>query len=285
MITAPAATWADMAAHETLLRPEGRLAFDIAGTGPLVICIPGMGDLRSVYRFLAPHLVLAGYRVATMDLRGHGDSDATFQTYDDVAAGTDLIALTRLLGGPAVLVGNSMGAGAAVWAAAEAPHDIAGLVLIAPFVRNPRQSLLMRWLFHLALMRPWGPWAWKMYYNKLYPGNPPVDLPEHQARIARSLGHSDRWRAFVATSHTDHTPAHIRLGTVMAPTMVVMGEWDPDFPHPKLEADYVTQQLTLSASTVVMVPRAGHYPQAEYPDVVSPTITHFLAEVVHHGQG
>ena len=38
-----------------------------------------MGDLRSVYRFLAPELVGAGYRVATMDLRGHGDSDATLR--------------------------------------------------------------------------------------------------------------------------------------------------------------------------------------------------------------
>ena len=40
-----------------------------------------MGDLRSVYRFLAPALVEARYRVATMDLRGHGDSDATFERY------------------------------------------------------------------------------------------------------------------------------------------------------------------------------------------------------------
>ncbi len=100
-----------------LQRPEGRIAYEVAGHGPLVVCAPGMGDLRSVYRFLAPELVGAGYRVATMDLRGHGDSDATFGAYDDVAAGTDLLALAKHLGGPAVLVGNSMSAGAAVWAA------------------------------------------------------------------------------------------------------------------------------------------------------------------------
>ena len=46
-----------------------------------------MGDLRSVYRFTVPALVDAGYRVATMDLRGHGDSDDSFSTFDDVAAG------------------------------------------------------------------------------------------------------------------------------------------------------------------------------------------------------
>jgi pimeloyl-ACP methyl ester carboxylesterase len=98
---------------EYLQRAHGRIAYDVAGEGPLVICVPGMGDLRSVYRFLAPHLIERGYRVATMDLCGHGDSDATFDAYDDVAAGTDLIALAGHLGGPAVMVGNSMGAGAA----------------------------------------------------------------------------------------------------------------------------------------------------------------------------
>ena len=64
-------------------RGEGRIAYDMTGTGPLVVAVPGMGDLRSTYRHLAPALVEAGFRVATMDLRGHGDSDATFSRYDD----------------------------------------------------------------------------------------------------------------------------------------------------------------------------------------------------------
>ena len=39
---------------------QGRLAFDDRGTGPLVICVPSMGDVRQEYRFLAPMLVEAG---------------------------------------------------------------------------------------------------------------------------------------------------------------------------------------------------------------------------------
>ena len=43
----------------------------------LVVLVPGMGGLRACYRFLAPALKEAGYRVACTDLRGYGDSDAT----------------------------------------------------------------------------------------------------------------------------------------------------------------------------------------------------------------
>lgn len=76
-----------------------------------------------------------------MDLRGHGGSDATFGDYDDVAAATGSIALIEVLGGgPAVVVGNSMGAGAAAWAAAERPDLVAGLVLVGPFAPQERHG-------------------------------------------------------------------------------------------------------------------------------------------------
>ena len=259
-----------------LTRPEGRVAYDVAGDGTLVVCAPGMGDLRSVYRFLAPGLVAAGYRVASMDLRGHGDSDATFSAYDDVATATDLIALVEQLGGPAVLVGNSMSAGAAVWAAAEAPDLVAGVVLIGPFVRDVPTGLVPRLTFRLALLRPWGPAAWNAYYAKLYPGRPPADLDEHRARIRESLRRPGNWRAFVTTTHTSHAPAEARLGEVRAPALVVMGERDPDFPDPAAEARLIAGRLD---AQVVLVPGAGHYPQAEYPEVVVPAVVEFLDRV------
>ncbi len=38
---------------------NGQIAYDDSGKGPLVICIPSMGDLRGEYRFLIPQLVAA----------------------------------------------------------------------------------------------------------------------------------------------------------------------------------------------------------------------------------
>lgn len=256
----------------TVQRPDGLIGYEVAGSGPLVICLPGMGDLRSSYRHTAPALVDAGFRVAAMDLRGHGDSDATFSRYDDVAAGQDALAVIGELGSPAVVVGNSMGAGAAVWAAAERPDLVSGLVLVAPFVRNPPTSAAVRALFRLLMSGPWARPVWLAYLPKLSPGSRPADFAEHREEIARSLRRPGYTRAFAATTRTSHAPAEERLGEVRQPTLIVMGEQDPDFGDPAGEAQWIAERLP---AEVVLVPGAGHYPQAERPEVVNPRLVAF----------
>lgn len=256
-------------------RPAGRIGYDVTGEGPLVVCVPGMGDLRATYRFLVPALVAAGYRVATMDLRGHGDSSATFDAYDDVAAGTDVLALVAHLGGPAVVVGNSMGAGAATWAAAEQPDAVSALVLLGPFVREVPVPVLLRLTFRVALAGPWRTAVWGAYLPKLFPGRAPADFAEHRAAVLASMRRPGYGAAFAATSRTSHAPVGARLEEVTAPTLVLMGERDPDFVDPAAEATLIAKQLRGRAT---VVPDAGHYPQAEFPERVNPMVLDFLAE-------
>src|SRR4029078_10289511 len=102
----------------------GRNAEDVTGEGPLVVLSHGIGDRRQAYRFLAPKLAQAGYRVANADLRGHGESSMGWKsvtgkdaiTRTDIAG--DLLALIRHLGGPAVIVGHSISGGGGRLAAA-----------------------------------------------------------------------------------------------------------------------------------------------------------------------
>lgn len=257
-------------------RDGGRLAYEVDGAGPLVVCVPGMGDLRSVYRFLGPQLVQAGYQVAAMDLRGHGDSDTTFDSYDDVAAGGDVLALADELGSRAVLIGNSMGAGAVAWAAAESPAAVAGLVLIGPFVRNPPTSWTAILAFRLALLRPWGKAAWKAYYASQYPGRRPADLPAHLDRLDDNLRRPGHWQAFARTTHTSHAPVEARLSEVKAPALVIMGDRDRDFADPETEARTVAKAVN---GEVLLVPGAGHYPQAEYPEAIGPAVVEFVTRM------
>jgi pimeloyl-ACP methyl ester carboxylesterase len=258
-------------------RPEGRIAYDVQGSGPLVVLVPGMGDLRAGYRFLAPQLIAAGYRVATADLRGHGDSDTTFSSYGDPETAGDIDALIDELGGTAVVGGNSLAAGAAVIVAAEHPDKVTGLVLLGPFVRNPPASVIQTWLFRTMMAPLWGATMWKSYLPTLYKGKKPADFEEYRSRVIASLKRPGYGRAFsLTTRQTTHAPAEARLGEVTAPAIVIMGDSDPDFKDPAGEATWIGQQLD---AQVVLVPEAGHYPQSQQPEITTPAVLGFLAAV------
>ncbi|TDW29885.1 alpha/beta fold hydrolase [Cryobacterium psychrophilum] len=263
-----------------LAQPEGRIAYDIQGAGPLVLLVPGMGDLRSTYRFLTPALVAAGYTVATTDLRGHGDSSSVFSSYGDAVTASDLVALLDDLGTPAVVIGNSMGAGAAVIAAADRPELVNGLVLVGPFVREPASNTPFKRLFlRLLMARPWAAAAWKAYLPKLYVGRPPTDFSQYKKDVIASIRRPGYTRAFSLTTRTDHVQAGDSLDRVTAPVLIVMGEKDPDFKDPKAEADWIARTLHGEA---VMVPDAGHYPQSQQPERTSAAIIRFLSTLKNH---
>jgi pimeloyl-ACP methyl ester carboxylesterase len=256
-----------------LQRPGGRIAYDVAGDGPLVVGVPGMGELRTTFRFLVPALVEAGFRVATMDLRGHGDSDATFDKYDDVALESDIRTVIDELGGPAVIVGSSMGAAAGVLVAVDHPEVVRALVLTGPFVRDVPQSRSQELMLRASMAGPWARAAWLSYYPKFYPGEPGPDFEEHRARIGQSLRGKGKTRAFSRTTRSSHAQTDAVLDTVRTPTLVVMGSADPDFPDPTAEAHMIARRTDGSAH---IVDGAGHYPHAQRPNEVNPVVIEFL---------
>lgn len=64
---------------EHLTVDAGSIAYEVEGTGPLIVLAHGMGDSRAAYRPLVPHLLEAGYRVASVDLRGCGESSTEWK--------------------------------------------------------------------------------------------------------------------------------------------------------------------------------------------------------------
>jgi len=269
-----------IATKEMIAVPGGRVACDVAGTGPLVVLSPGMGDVRSSYRFQFDALVNAGYRVVAVDLRGHGDSDATFTSYGDEATSADLVAVIAHFGGPAVIVGNSMSAGAAVLAAAREPHAVRGLVLVGPFVRDPQSSALQRLMMKVVMAKPFIAASWNAYLPKLFAGRTPVDFDDYRQTVKNALSRPGYRAAFAATMTTSHASADAALATVLAPSLVVMGELDPDFSSPLDEAMWIGSMLS---GRVEMIADAGHYPHAQQPEVFNALLLDFLVGAVPRG--
>ncbi|KAA2255458.1 alpha/beta hydrolase [Solihabitans fulvus] len=254
--------------------PGGQLAYDDTGTdGPLVVLLPGLGDRRQSYRLLRPALELAGYRVATMDLRGHGESTTGWNEYSQTAVGLDVIALLEHLdGGRAVLVGNSYAGGAVVWAAAQAPTLVAGIVPMNAFVRSTPKGPVLRLLTRAFAASPR---LWVAGYGRAHPSAPPADLAEYRAVLAATLAEPGRRKALAAMLLGPMTEGERWSRSVNCPALVVMGAKDSYFPDPAAEAGLQARMLDCEAR---LIEDAGHYPHSEFPDRTAGVMLPFLRD-------
>ena len=295
--------------------PGGQIAYDdMGGTGPLIVCTPGVGDRRQLYRFLGPALAEAGYRVVTMDLRGHGESSTGWPTYSAAALGSDILALLGHLdsaypaaerhstlhqngaqqntehpasdhqnaGCPqAIVIAESITTASAVWAAAEAPDRIAGLVLCGPAGGGGTPPSAMQ----RAVTKVGGEivgrlrWAWLAYWSSLFKSRKPADFADYKRALRAMLAEPGRMAALHAMLREiaagTANECNARMSEVSCPALVVMGTKDPDSHDPAAEAADIAKRLRGRA---VLIEGAGHYPMAEFPDRTAAEILPFLKQ-------
>jgi len=269
---------------ERLAVDGGTIAYEVAGSGPLIVLAHGMGDSRAAYRTVVPQLAAAGYRVAAADLRGHGESSVAWPDWSRTAVAGDLLALIRHLGGPAVLVGHSVSGGAATIAAALEPALITAVVELAPFTRKQTISLgdLRVNRFRQGLLRLLGTAVfgsarlWRSYLEAAYPGSRPPDWGQRLARIESRLREPGRMKAVQRMGRSAPTDAGARLGDVRSPVLVAMGTLDPDWADPHAEGSAIVEALPPGLGRLEMIEGAGHYPHDQFPDQVVSLVLAFL---------
>ena len=274
---------------EQLTLDGGTLAYDVAGAGPLVVLAHGIGDSRHSYRFLAPALVAAGYRVASVDLRGCGDSSVGWPGYSRTDIAADLVALVRHLGGPAVIVGQSISGGAATIAAATAPELVTGLVELAPFTReqSPDLAALVRVKrYRVGTTRLLGAVlgstaSWLRYLDLAVPAKP-ADWDAELARIATKMDEPGRKQALRGMAQASPVDAGEQLAHVRCPVLVVEGSADPDWGDPRAEGERIVADLPRGLGELAVIEGAGHYLHTEAPDQVLALVLPFLARTAAH---
>lgn len=280
---------------EYLTIGNGRIAYDIAGAGPLIVLSHGIGDHRQTFRFLAPRLVAAGYRVANADIRGHGESSMNWTSHDgseaisrtDIAG--DLLALIRHLGGPAIIIGNSISGGAATIAAAQGPESVSAIIELNPFTRTQgfdtgafftipryRKGLLRLGATQLFRSLP----QWLRYLDIAYPIKP-ADYDRYMTALAQKLREPGRFAEFMKTGKSTPADAEAQLPHITCPALVIMGTADPDFPHPAAEGEAIATLMPPGLGDVALVEGGGHHIQADSPDRVAELTLKFLSDIEH----
>ena len=210
------------------------LHYEVAGAGSPVLFLHGLGSSAGDWALQAPAFAVR-HRVITLDLRGHGQSRFRGRlTIPEMA--DDVAVLLRQLGGPAHVVGLSMGGCAALALGILHPELARSLTLVNTFARYqpPGDGGLRRvakrlWLLLTAPM----PRVAAYIAAGLFPK--PEQRPLVEAAIA-SLGQNSRrtyWEAIQAIRRFD---ARAGLGTIRCPVLVVLGDRDQTVPRAAGEA-------------------------------------------------
>jgi pimeloyl-ACP methyl ester carboxylesterase len=121
-----------------------RRAFRVAGSGPAVVLVHGIGDSSATWEAVFPALARR-HLVIAPDLLGHGHSDKPRADYSVAAYANGVRDLLGVLGVPrATLVGHSLGGGVAMQFAYQYPERTERLVLVGTGGAGPEVTPLLR---------------------------------------------------------------------------------------------------------------------------------------------
>jgi pimeloyl-ACP methyl ester carboxylesterase len=291
-MTSSLARWGGTSRHADLGGPVHYVDFGGPVDGPPMVLVHGLGGSHLDWSVLAPRLT-GRFRVTAPDLIGYGLT-VPDERVSTIEANTELVNtfIKRVAGGPAVLVGNSMGGLIAARQAAAHPETVSKLILIdpaLPLVRRSRLDVAATMLLGraflplgravLALSRIGRPPRRQVRETFtrccVDPSRVPPDLIEALVDLIelrdRMPGSDDAFLASarsLLTINNGRRAAWAALHDITAPVLLVHGEQD------RMVSVGSAREAArrLPQWTVDVLPGLGHLPQIEAPDRVSSRI-------------
>jgi pimeloyl-ACP methyl ester carboxylesterase len=273
-----------MPVHTVLVHGQ-RIAYLDVGEGPPVILIHGFGGSMWQWEY-QQHTLSQHFRVVTLDLPGAGLSDKPEIDYrpdqmlDFFLGFMDAVKIPQ-----ATLVGNSMGAGLAIGMALEYPTRVAKLVLVdglpqhvmekltSPSVRRALETRAPDWLISFGNMLFGGLMIESVLKEIVH--DPALLTPAVIERSNRNRQRPGIIKPIMAVRENLplwESEFAVRVGTITHPTLVLWGEEDRVFP---IAVGEELHQI-IKGSQFIRIPKAGHIPQWERPDVVNQELITFI---------
>jgi 3-oxoadipate enol-lactonase len=251
------------------------IAYDRAGSGPLVVFLHGIGGNRSNWEEQVEHFGRRFCAVA-WDARGYGASDDPPQplAFSDYAADLRRL-LDHLQAQRAHLVGLSMGGMILLDFYGRYPERVATLALVDTSAGLGTASAEARREFLARRLEPLergltpkdiAPSVVEVLVAKSAPAAVRARMRDSMAAL-RVEPYKQALRAIV------HTDFRAVLARINAPTLIIVGE--EDVVTPPSEAEFLAQHI--HGAELVKIPHAGHLTNLERPAFFNAALEAFLA--------
>jgi 2-hydroxy-6-oxonona-2,4-dienedioate hydrolase len=251
-----------------------------AGQGPPIVLLHGLGGDGSRW---APNIgpLSRDFHVFALDQIGFGDSDKPLANYHTGMLAEFLVGFMKAAGIPkAALVGNSMGAGVALYTAVKFPDVVDRIVLAdgggfrsaagGPAAPPTPDALRRRQLQNSVTREETREFFRILFHDKSLVTEKMVD--DQLAMRLRSAFTITKVQEAGEKGLGSLTEAEVR--SVKAPTLIVWGKYD-ELANPA-GADRL--ERTIPGSRKVIVDDCGHMPQLEKADQFNRIVRTFLSE-------
>jgi pimeloyl-ACP methyl ester carboxylesterase len=253
-----------------------KLHYREAGEGPAVILLHGLGGDGS--RWTSTVSSLAGdFRVIALDQIGFGESDKPLANYNHAMLAEFLVEFMKTIGvEKASLVGHSMGAFVAMYAAVHYPEVIDRLVLVdgGGLVNAPRSPHLVR-IQNGTTLAETREYFELMFYDKSLVTDEMVRANYvRRLRVSHTISKMQEARAKNLATISEE-----QARGIAAPTLILWGKHD-ELLDP---SDAGVLDRIIPNSRAVLLDKTGHIPQVEQPKRFNQLVRDFLTGVEEAG--
>ncbi|WP_027503485.1 alpha/beta fold hydrolase [Rhodococcus sp. UNC363MFTsu5.1] len=255
-----------------------QLNYQVKGSGDLVVMIMGTGSPGRVWDLhQVPALLAAGYRVCTFDNRGIAPTDecADGITIEDMVA--DTAALIEHLGGPAHVIGTSLGARVAQELALSRPELVRKAVFLAAHGRRVAlQTALSEGERELDAQGITLPASYRAAITAVLNLSPASLVDQMAAQDWLDIfafSKAETSRGVRAQQNLDDFGDRLAAYRQITRPCLAIGFADDRLVPPYLAAEVAK---AIPGANYVELPDCGHYGYLERPDAVNSAILDFL---------